>query len=89
MNNKPNETAAQPVIGPEEYDFSDVPESELKCCLFYEYMRESRTIIREVEKVRQQLLAWGKDKSVKDGDSISFPSTFTKVTEHEGGIWPD
>jgi hypothetical protein len=42
-----------------DYDFSDVPESELLACYIYEYSRESRAVREEVTQIRKQIEAHG------------------------------
>lgn len=45
MRNDPNGAApARPAIDLAEYDFSEVPESELEACRYYEYLRESKVL---------------------------------------------
>jgi hypothetical protein len=39
-------------LGPDDYDFTTVPENEEEGCAYYEYARESRRIIAAVEKLR-------------------------------------
>ena len=38
----------------EEYDFRAVKETEWKACCYYEYARESESIIAEVHRVRAE-----------------------------------
>jgi hypothetical protein len=72
--------AARCVIAREEYDFSDVPETELKSCLWYEYMRESATIRERVARIRRRFLKEIKTQNAKVGDSIPLTIQFKKVT---------
>jgi hypothetical protein len=71
----------------EEYDFSDVPEKELECCLYYEYLRESEAIIAQVKNVRQQMWDDVKHKNAKVGDKLKLNLTFTKTTKSQGMIF--
>lgn len=57
MNKKRADVPKDNGIFPEEYDFSAVAEDDLERCCFYEYARESKTIISEVERIRTEMLA--------------------------------
>ncbi len=66
----------------EEYDFSNVPDEELESCLYYEYFRESKDLIRQVASIRKQ---WGQEvkrRNAKVGDRISTKVSYRKVTGH-------
>ena len=68
----------------EDYDFADVPECELLGCLYYEYMRESKAILREASKARRQVLDEMKRRNTKVGDVFSLNLNLTKVTQNQG-----
>ena len=61
-----------------DYDFTDVPPSELESCLFYEYMRESKAIIQQVKELGLQL-----PNEVASGLKFSV----TKITNYPGGLF--
>ena len=72
----------------EDFDFSDVPESELSSCLFYEYMRESRDIIREVKNLRTHLSKESKRLRTKKGElAVGMSFQIRKVTQRPGIIF--
>src|SRR5690349_10318631 len=71
----------------EDYDFSKVPKSELLDCLFYEYMRESKVIRREVGKVRRRMLYSAKRLDIKNGQSFSMNVRLAKVTYRQGIVF--
>ena len=53
-----------------DYDFTNVPPTELESCLYYEYMRESEAIIQQVENLRLQLSKEAKRQGVKLNNSV-------------------
>jgi hypothetical protein len=71
----------------DDYDFSNVPQHELFGSLYYEYMRESETIIREVGNVRQQRLDDEKRRDIKLGVPYSLKINYNKITNHQGIIF--
>lgn len=75
---------ARPELDPAEYDFSGVPDAELECCRYYEFMRESEAIVGEVNKVRAQLIAEFNRQRLKPGDTFETKITIKKVTTHQG-----
>jgi hypothetical protein len=70
----------------EEYDFSGVADEELESCLYYEYFRESKAIIGEVNKIRKQIGALVNEQNLKVGDKISAKVTYTKATGHPAAM---
>jgi len=68
-------SAVKPSLAREEYDFSDVSDNELECCLYYEYLRESQAIIEQVKNVRQQMFEDVQRQNAKVGDSIKMRLT--------------
>jgi len=65
-----------------EYDFSGVPERELRSCVYYEYSRESAKVALIVEGLRRQWreeIPQGEDAV---GKTFSLPMTFTKFTRN-------
>lgn len=85
MSKNRHETkAARTPVAREEYDFSDVPEDELERCLYYEYMRESEAIIREVGNVRRRM--WDEVKCQKNKPDVpaAVSIKISKITKHQG-----
>ena len=69
---------APPAVELEEYDFSRVPKSELRDCCYYEYLRESAEIIKQVIDLRRQL----PDSS----DIVGKTFQYAKVTKALGRL---
>src|SRR6266704_4871647 len=66
------------------YDFSGVPDSELRACVHYEFSRESRRIAEAVDFLRPQLEAHFRPENTKVGAHIKFKFSFKKFTEKHG-----
>ena len=83
MSNDPNGAIpARPAIDLAEYDFSEVPDSELEACRYYEYLRESEGLVGEINRLKPLFKDKVQGKELKAGQPINWNVWHTTVKHH-------
>ena len=83
MSNDPNGAIpARPAIDLAEYDFSEVPDSELEACRYYEYLRESEGLVGEINRLKPLFKDKVCGKALRAGRPLTWNVWHTKAERH-------